>query len=387
MELVIEGGRALIGEDLVETPVAMSGGSLVETPTPGSRRFDARGLLVMPGLIDVHGDAFERQIMPRPGVSFDLDIALHDSDRQVIANGITTVFHGVTWSWEPGLRGAASALALLEAIERLRPDLAADTQFHLRHETYNLEGEAEITTWLARGRVGVLAFNDHTPEFLAGRKHPSKFAQLVERTGLSEPEILALMDQVATRADEVPASIQRLAAAAVAAGIPVMSHDDRSPAERRWYRALGCTVCEFPKTVAAATEAVFAGEATVFGAPNVLRGGSHTGCPSAAEMVARGFCTVLASDYYYPAMLHAPFRLAEDGVLPLERAWSLVSSGAARALGLADRGTIAPGLRADLVIVDAASRRKPRVVATLVEGHLVHLTEPERLVGAATTLA
>jgi alpha-D-ribose 1-methylphosphonate 5-triphosphate diphosphatase len=81
---------------------------------------------VLPGIVDLHGDAFERQMMPRPGVDFALDIALLDSDRQALANGITTVFHGVTWSWEPGLRGRDNARAMLDAIERLRPSLGAD---------------------------------------------------------------------------------------------------------------------------------------------------------------------------------------------------------------------------------------------------------------------
>ena len=85
-----------------------------------ARTIDARGLLLLPGIVDIHGDAFERQMMPRPGVHVALDIALIDSDRQAVANGITTVFHGVTWSWEPGLRGSENARAILAGIEQLR---------------------------------------------------------------------------------------------------------------------------------------------------------------------------------------------------------------------------------------------------------------------------
>ena len=112
---------------------------------------DAGGLLVLPGIVDLHGDAFERQMMPRPGVDFPIDVALVDSDRQAIGNGITTVFHATTWSWEPGLRSGDNAGRLLEAIESMRPQLAADTRFHLRHETYNLDAETEIMT-VAVGR-------------------------------------------------------------------------------------------------------------------------------------------------------------------------------------------------------------------------------------------
>ena len=100
-------------------------------------------------------------MMPRPGVDFAMDIALLDSDRQAVANGITTVFHGVTWSWEPGLRGPENARTMLAGIERLRPRLGADTRFHLRHETFNLEAEPEILQWLSERRIDLVAFNDH----------------------------------------------------------------------------------------------------------------------------------------------------------------------------------------------------------------------------------
>src|SRR5260370_1740065 len=104
----------------------------------GSFGMDASGLKVLPVIIDLHGAAFERQMMPRPGVDFPVDVALVDSDRQAISNGITTVFHATTWSWEPGLRSADNAKRLLDSIESIRPQLAADTPLHLPHETSNL---------------------------------------------------------------------------------------------------------------------------------------------------------------------------------------------------------------------------------------------------------
>ncbi len=145
--LFVAGGRALLGHEFVETSLAIADGQIVEIDAinrSGTPSLDAGDLLVLPGIVDIHGDAFERQMMPRPGVDFPLDVALVDTDRQVIGNGITTVFHATTWSWEPGLRSGDNARGLLEAIEGLRPRLAADTRFHLRHETYNLDAEDEI---------------------------------------------------------------------------------------------------------------------------------------------------------------------------------------------------------------------------------------------------
>ena len=120
----------------------------------------------------------------------------------------------------------------------------------------------------------------------------------------------------------------------------------------------------------------------MLGAPNVVRGGSHTGWTDAKDMVRRGLCSVLASDYYYPAQLIAAFRLVKEGVLPLPAAWALISATPAKAARLDDRGSIAKGKRADLILVDTQGRTTARAVATIVAGRIVHLTEAERILSA-----
>jgi alpha-D-ribose 1-methylphosphonate 5-triphosphate diphosphatase len=382
--LRIAGGRSLVGGRFVEAPITLTPQGMIGEA--GSRAIgrciDATGLLVLPGIVDIHGDAFERQMMPRPGVHFALDLALLESDRQAVSNGITTVFHGVTWSWEPGLRGAENARSLLATIERLRGELAADTRFHLRHETYNLDAEEEIAGWLAHRRIDVLAFNDHMTAAI--KTDP----RMVERAGVSREEFDRVVERVWRRRDEVPASITRLAAAATLHGVALLSHDDASPAQRQWYRSLGCRVAEFPTTLETAQEAAASGDEIVLGAPNVVRGGSHIGWIDAREMIGRGLCSVLASDYYYPAPLLAAFRLVASGTLALEQAWALVSEAPARAVGLGDRGRIAPGQRGDLVLIDASNHDRPRLVATIAGGRVVYLNEAERLVvGMGETFA
>jgi alpha-D-ribose 1-methylphosphonate 5-triphosphate diphosphatase len=371
--LRIDGGRVLVGDRFETTDVDLDDGLIRDVGRESGARhtLDADGLMVLPGIIDIHGDAFERQMMPRPGVHFPLDVALLDTDRQVIANGITTVFHGVTWSWEPGLRGPENARALVAAIETLRPQLAADTRFHLRHETYNLDAEAEVMEWIDAGRIGMLAFNNHVPDLESSR--PTKISQMAERCSLSLDRFTALVRRVTGRADEVPDSIQRLAARGRAHAVPMLSHDDASPEERRRFRALGCRVAEFPITIETAQEAAAGGDEIVLGAPNVVRGGSHIGWINAADMIGRGLCSILASDYYYPAQMLAAFRLAADEIVPLAKAWSLISETPARAAGMRDRGVIAPGRRADVILVDA-SAAWPRIVA----GRIVHLADASR---------
>src|SRR5205823_2658661 len=225
-----------IGSDLVEASLLVANGEIAAIDPrrpPSGMALDARGLTVLPGIVDIHGDAFERQMMPRAGVDFPIDVALVDSDRQAVANGITTVFHATTWSWEPGLRSADNARDLLEAVEELRPQLAADTRFHLRHETYNLDAEAEITQWLSDGRIDLFAFNDHMDSTVANLAKPQKRSRMVERTGLSNDAFEGLVERIVSRADAVPASIARLAKAARNANIRMLSHDDESPDMRK----------------------------------------------------------------------------------------------------------------------------------------------------------
>jgi alpha-D-ribose 1-methylphosphonate 5-triphosphate diphosphatase len=183
-----------------------------------------------------------------------------------------------------------------------------------------------------------------------------------------------------SRGDDVPASVARLAKAARDASVRMLSHDDESPAMRKAFRAQGVGIAEFPVNEETAREAAEAGDFIVFGAPNVVRGGSHTGWTKAADMIAKGYCSILASDYYYPAQLLAAFRLAGDGVLPLAEAWNLISAAPARAAGLADRGVLAEGRRADVILVDDQLPLRPRIVAVIAAGRLVHLTDASRLI-------
>ncbi len=387
-EIDIMGGRVLRPDGTLEpATVRIAQGRIAEVtasgpPPAGTVRLDATGLLVLPGIVDLHGDAFERQIMPRPKVAMPLGIALVETDRQLVANGICTAFHGMTYSWEPGLRGRASCLALLAALERHAGALLCDTRLHLRFETYNTEAADEVGGWIAQGRLGLLAFNDHLPDIRQSRGDPIASLRYAERSGLTPPAFDALVEAVEDRAAAVPATVARLAAAARSAGLPLLSHDDETPAMRHAYHALGCTIAEFPKTEATARAARALGNPVVMGAPNVIRGGSHKRAqPAAADLVEAGLCTVLASDYYYPALLHAAFALHRERQIEFGRAWRLISANPAEAAGLDDRGLLEPGRRADIVLVDATDPALPRVAGTLIAGRPVMLIDPGRMVG------
>ncbi len=378
MDGCIDGARVLLPDgDVVPVAVGVANGRIAELGAPAAGRvIDASGLLLLPGIVDLHGDAFERQLMPRPQVHFPTDIALLDTDRQLVANGVTTALHGLTWSWEPGLRGRDAAVRFLDTLERLRPVLACDSRVHLRYEVFNIGAAAEIERWLSEGRIHLLAFNDHLPMFKRRIDQPSKLAQYAERAHMGVAAFIELLHEVSDRAPEVDPTNRRLAAAAERHGVPLASHDDPTPEVRRHFHAMGCGLCEFPLNRETAAEGRAQGDAVILGSPNVVRGQSHIeGGMRAAEMAAAGMVDVLTSDYYYPALPQAAFRLARDGVLPFAQAWRLVSTNPARVAGFADRGAIAVGQRADLVLVDDADPGLPRVVATMVGGNLVHATK------------
>jgi len=369
--LRIAGGRVLLPEGIQTTDVLLEdgrvasiGGEVSHAPT-----FDARGMLVLPGIVDIHGDAFERQLQPRPGVDFPPDIALADTEAQLLANGITTAFHGITLSWEPGLRSPDAWQALTAAL-RARP-WTCDMRVHLRWEAYNLDALDAALADIAAGHVHLVAFNDHTPSILKKIADPVAGAKYSDRAGMTLEAFRTLAGQIGAQADAVPAARACIAAASRRVGIPLASHDDATVTERSAFRELGARICEFPMAEEVGEAARDAGDWVVMGSPNVVRGRSHIGWASAAVLAEAGICNVLSSDYYYPAMLRAALILAGRGVLDLPRAWRLISENPARAAGLSDRGTISPGKRADLVVVDT---NVPQVVATIAAGRFAALT-------------
>ncbi|MFC7474797.1 alpha-D-ribose 1-methylphosphonate 5-triphosphate diphosphatase [Dankookia sp. GCM10030260] len=366
----IAGGTALLEGTLRPADVALAAGCVAEA-APDARGFDARGLLVLPGLVDIHGDAHERSLQPRPGVGFPVGLAVRDTATQLLGCGITTAYLGVTLSWEPGLRSLETWRLLMAALDAARPGLALDLRVHLRFEADNLDALDDALADIAVGRVHLLGFNDHTPSILRKLGNEKEVAKYAGRAGMAPAEFRTLVERVASRRGEVPAARARLAAAAGAAGLPMLSHDDATPEDRAHYRGHGARICEFPMAEAVAADARAHGEPVVMGAPNVVRGGSHLGWAGAAPLAERGLVTVLASDYHWPALLEAPFAMARRGRMDLAQAWALVSANPAAAAGLADRGTLAPGLRGDVVVVDPQG---PAVVAVFSAGRLAHLT-------------
>lgn len=395
-----EGATVYLPGEIAETSVTIADGRIAEIGgTVRGETIDARGLILAPALIDVHGDAFERQLMPRTGVYFPLDAAVLETDRQLAANGIATAYHAITLSWEPGLRSVDRARELMQAMMDLAPRLLVENRVQLRWETFAFEA-LELIEWaLKASLLPSIAFNDHTsmtmraydlaiqdrhfelsPNFsiaaLDDERMKKRTASKAHRAGMADEDYIKLLGEVWERRDQVGATVARVAAAGRAAGAPMLSHDDTRAETRNWYRGLGALTSEFPMVLEAAQAARDAGDTIIFGAPNAARGGSHIGSLSAGDMVEAGLCDALASDYYYPALLAAIERLDREKRADRSRLWSLVSGGAATAMGLNDRGEIRTGKRADLVLVDWPEAQTPAIRGTWVNGRCAFRSTP-----------
>lgn len=217
-----------------------------------------------------------------------------------------------------------------------------------------------------------MVFNDHLEEaFSCAASRPAVFADWAARAGRSPEAHLETANAARRQAREVPRHLCRLAERFDALGVTYGSHDDGDGETRERYAMIGAKICEFPTSRTAAAVAHAVGDPVLMGAPNVVRGGSQAGNIAAVDLVSDGLCDALVSDYHYPALAAAAFRLVQDGVSDLPRAWAMISEAPARILRLADRGRLEPGLRADLVVVDPATRC---IEATISGGRIAHLS-------------
>jgi len=176
------------------------------------------GRMLLPGIVDLHGDAIEHQLMPRPGVAIPVEIALADTDRQLAANGITTPFLSLTCSWESGLRSAETVARMLDALDRMRDRLAVDHRVHLRFETMALDAVAMAVGWIESGRIDLLSINDHFPGLHANRDRAAAVEPLARRSGIEPVSYGALLDSLAARRDEMHAAVATVVAAAEQGG-------------------------------------------------------------------------------------------------------------------------------------------------------------------------
>ncbi len=371
LSMDLTGAQVLTPTDGLQ-PVPLSLADGVITDAPVGRAVDLSGFVILPGIVDLHGDAFERHVAPRRGAMKQMHEGILAAEAEIAANGITTAVMAQFWSWEGGVRGPEFAGQVLQAIADMAGQAVTDLRGQLRFETHLIEDYARLPDLLAAWRVPYLVFNDHLPHdrLAQGRKPPRLTGQALKAQRNPEVHFQMLLDLHA-RGPQVPVALDALCAQLLAQGVRLGSHDDHTAQDRAIWRGRGVQIAEFPETLEAAEAARAGGDAVILGAPNVVRGGSHKGNVSALDLVAMGLCDALASDYHYPSLRRAALMIEQSGLADLAGAWGLVSSGPARILGLRDRGQLAPGQRADLVVLDQATRR---VAATLSAGRVSYMS-------------
>ncbi len=371
LNLTLTGAEVLLPDDgLMPTDLSLAEGVIQEGRI--GRQVDLSGYLVLPGIIDLHGDGFERHIAPRRGAMKQMDEGILSVEAELAANGITTAVLAQFHSWEGGVRGPEFAGQVFDAIAAVRDRVVTDLMPQLRFETHMLDDYTGLPERIAEWRVPYVVFNDHLPhDRLAQGRIPPRLTGQALKAGRSPEMHLEMLQTMHNRKDEVPAALDELCAVLSEQGVRMGSHDDASAQTRAEWRARGAQISEFPETLEAAEAARVAGDFIILGSPNVVRGGSHKGNASALDLITMGYCDALASDYHYPSPRRAALMLAKSGLLDLAGAWALVSSGPARVLGLHDRGALAAGQRADLVILDAITHR---VAATLAGGRVSYMS-------------
>lgn len=370
LSLTLTGAQVLRPDGMGCEPLALEAGLIVAAPC--GKPVDLSGYMVLPGIVDVHGDAFERHLAPRRGAMKERSEGLVATEAELAANGITTAYLAQFYSWEGGLRGPEFADSVFTALAETRGQFVTDLRGQLRFETHMLDDFDAIPGLMARWGLEYIVFNDHLPhDKLAQGKRPARLVAQALKAARNPDRHFEMMLDMHARSAEVPEALERLTARLLEQGVRVGSHDENTSAHRETWRGRGARISEFPETPEAAEAAREGGDGIILGAPNLVRGGSHKGNASALELVTLGLCDALASDYHYPSLRRAAVLLESGGVLPMAEAWGLVSSGPARLMGLDDRGRLEPGLRADLVILDGQTKR---VAATMAGGRFSYLT-------------
>ena len=332
---------------------------------------DLTGFWVLPGIIDLHGDGFERQLFPRPGVSFDMNDTLKVVDKELSINGITTAYLACSYSWEGRIRSPEYAKIFLENLNKYRPSMITNINVQVRYETHLVEKVHELINLITEHELNYVVFNNHIPDAIDKiQNKPSAFATWANKMSMEKSELENIVNYRVSKENEVNNSLKILSDFLKSKNIKFGSHDDESIEDRKWFRSFGAKICEFPTTIEAAKEAHSKNENVIMGAPNLVRGGSHNGNVSTLELLKLGYCNILVSDYYYPSLLQSIWYLLDQKICSIENAWALISENPAKAINIDKRGAIKVNNHADLVIINPKTRE---IEATICNGEIANI--------------
>jgi alpha-D-ribose 1-methylphosphonate 5-triphosphate diphosphatase len=378
-EMILTNARLVLGDRVLERGwVAASGGKIVEFgegDAPGGGE-DMQGDLVMPGLIELHTDHLEAHYVPRPKVFWDPVAAVVSYDGQLATSGITTVLDSLrVWREEGAEDVDGQAVLLAEAISNARDAklLRAEHFLHLRCEIPMPSVVDEAKQLVGRPDVRLMSLMDHTP----GQRQFRDEGKLRDyyrgkSGGLTDAELDVMFERrFLFQKKYGETNMREIVALAQSHDIPLASHDDTTEENVADAIRDRVSVAEFPTTMEAARALHQAGISVLMGAPNVVRGGSHSGNIAAIDLAREGLLDIMSSDYIPSSLLMAAMQLPRHlPAIDMAAAVRTVTKTAAEAVGLHDRGEISIGKRADLIRVHVA-HDVPAVRAVWREGHRV----------------
>jgi len=337
-----------------------------------TKTLDLAGKTLMPGMVDLHCDALEKEVEPRPNVHFPLDFACAQADKRNAAAGITTVYHALSFAHEElGVRNNTFAAEIARAVYAWRPHGLVDNRVHCRYEITDATGLPVLKQLLAGDAMHMISMMDHTPgqgQFKDMAAYRDYLTRTYKKTA---DEVEVIVERKLEAATDAFVRMEELAMAAHAAGISVASHDDDSKERVETMSSIGADISEFPISLAAAQAAKAAGMSTIFGAPNILRGKSQSGSMKAIEAIHEGVADCLCADYSPASLIVSIFCIPELSDLDLAAAVRLVTVNPAKAARLDDRGEMAVGKRADLIAVGLPAGL-PQVTDVWSNGTLVY---------------
>jgi len=356
-EIVLTNAAIVLPDAIIHGSVVLRDG-LIADIQPGRtvlrRGTDFEGDYLIPGIVDLHTDNLERQVLPRPNARWPSRSAMLAHDAQCAVAGVTTVFDSLCigdLGFDPDrIRTSRDAVADLDDLTGTGL-LKAEHFLHLRCELPALDMLVLLDRLADHRLTRLVSLMDHSPG-VGQYTDLDRYRTLRRREGLCEAEIGRRIAELQAQRVRLGGPNRNAVLAKMAGSrVVIASHDDETEADVARNHADGIRISEFPVTLAAARAAKAHGMDVIAGSPNMVRGGSHSGNVAAADLVREGVIDAFASDYVPASLVEAVFLCVERARLTLPRAVALVTANPARMAGLNDRGRIAPGARADLVRV------------------------------------
>ncbi|WP_321315478.1 alpha-D-ribose 1-methylphosphonate 5-triphosphate diphosphatase [Halarcobacter sp.] len=371
METILRSKNVLINEEFIPADVVIYKDTIKRVDEYGKNEIaiDLGDKKIAPGIVDLHSDAIEKEIEPRPHATFPVELAITELDKKLSIAGVTTMFHAIGFEENPKKRRSVDlAINQIEEIFHANAKhLGVDNFVHARFELSSSEAVEPIKEVINKGMVKLVSLMDHSPGQGQFKTLETFKTYYGKHYGLDDEDIKAVIDKKMNKNEE---KINELISFVKEKDITLLSHDDDCVEKLDGLLKLGVQISEFPLSLEVAKYAVDKGIATGMGAPNIVRGGSQSGNIAAIDLVKEGVCKYLCSDYHPTSMLQAVYRMKKDVNLDLAKGFSMITSTPAKYANLADRGEITEGKKADIIVIDDSNI--PKVILTIKDGESIY---------------